>query len=91
MKITDRTDSTLTLTDSQADKAIALYGLALLLAGFAVVMAWQGNWGLVAPPLAIAGAGLVYLYLTRIRTVLHFDKAADKITLDVIKRSGIER
>ena len=40
MKITDRTDSTLTLTDTQADKAIALYGLALILAGFAMMMAW---------------------------------------------------
>tara|TARA_R110002020_G_scaffold233050_18_gene444792 strand:- start:20 stop:574 length:555 start_codon:yes stop_codon:yes gene_type:complete len=88
MKITDRTDSTLTLVDTQADKAAALYALAVLLGGFAVVMAWQGDWGLVAPPLVLGAAGLVYLHLTRIRTVLRFDRAADTITLDVFKRRG---
>lgn len=88
MKVTDRTDTTLTLTDTQADKAIALYGLGLLLTGVAVVMGWQGDWGLVLPPLGIALAALIYLHLTRIRTILHFDKDADTITLDVIKRGG---
>ena len=90
MKITDRTDSSLTLTDTQADKALALYGLALVLVVFALVMAWQGDWGLVAPPIAIAGAALAYLHLTRIKTVLHFDKTADKISLEVNKRGGTE-
>jgi hypothetical protein len=88
MKISDRTDNVLTLTDTQADKAVALYGLALLLGGFAAMMAWQGDWGLVAPPLVLAAAAVVYLHLTRIRTVLRFDRAADTITLDVSGRRG---
>jgi hypothetical protein len=90
MKITDRTDTTLVLTDSQMDKAVALYGLATILGGFSAMMAWQGDWGLVWPPLVIAAAGLIYLRLTRIRTELRFDRAADRITLDITKRNGHE-
>lgn len=54
---------------------------------------WPGRaiGGLVAPPLAIAATAVIYLHMTRIRTVLHFDKAADTITLDVMRRSGTER
>ena len=53
-------------------------------------MAWQGDWGLVAPPLVIVAVALVYLHVTRIKTVLTFDKAADKITLEVVKRGATE-
>ncbi len=90
MQINHLTESTLTLTDTQSDKAVAIYGLVLLLGVFAAVMAVQGDWGLVMPPLAIAIAALIYLHLTRIRTVLHFDRAADTITLDVSRRRGVE-
>ncbi|WP_050930547.1 hypothetical protein [Aestuariivita boseongensis] len=90
MRITDRTADMLTLTDTQADKAVAIYGLSVVLVGFAVAMAWQGDWGLVAPPLVIVAVALGYLKLSRMTTVLHFDRQADKITLDLMKRGGAE-
>lgn len=90
MKLTHRTADSMTLTDTQADKAFALYALAVGAVVFAAMMAWQGDWGLVAPPLIVGAAGLVYLYLTRAKTVLHFDKVSDKITLDLFKRGKHE-
>ncbi|MEM0989318.1 MAG: hypothetical protein AAGK00_10590 [Pseudomonadota bacterium] len=91
MQITDRTANTLTLTDTQADKALAINALGLLLSGFALVMAWQGDWGLVAPLLTLSVGAQIYLYLTRLRSVLQFDRAADKITLELVKRGKTEQ
>ena len=91
MNITDRTADMLTLTDTQGDKDLAIYGLSVLLGGFAIAMAWQGDWGLVAPPLVIVAVALIYLKFSRMKSVLVFDKAADKITLDVIKGGKTER
>ena len=91
MEISGKTNSSLTLTDTQADKALAMYGIAVLLVGTAIVLAWQGDgWGMIWPFLIAAMLPVLYLHLTRIKTVLRLDKATNEITLDVKRRGRTE-
>lgn len=88
MRITDKTDDRLVLTDDQADKRFALKAASVFLAGVAVFMAWQGFWE-VLPIAALLIAGLVlYGKRSAMRSTLTFSRAKDEVELVVEDRAG---
>lgn len=90
MRIEDRTDTTLTLVDDQTDKKLGLTLASVLLAAGCAVMAWEGFYEPLLPGAVLIGAMAVYWTRTKMRSVLVLDRAADRVTLTVTDRKGVQ-
>ncbi len=88
MRVTEKTDTRLVFVDDQRDKKSAVgLGVAGLL-----FLAWQflffGDWIVAGVPVLIILGLLGYLHWSRMRSVLTFDKTANRIDLEVFDRTG---
>jgi len=90
MRIEEKTDTSLTLIDDQADKRIALSILRVVLLGGGIWMTINGTW-FALPIGALAAVGL-YFYAkhSAIRSVFKIDRMANSVTLTVDDQNGSE-
>ena len=90
MRIEDKTDTTLTLVDDQKDKKLGLTLAGVFVAGMSLFMAWEGFPELLLPGAVLIVGMVVYWKRSRMRSVLVFDRAADRVHLTVTDRKGAE-
>ncbi|MAM61198.1 hypothetical protein [Maritimibacter sp. UBA3975] len=88
MRLTDKTDTKLVLTDTQADKRFALTAASVFLAGVALFMAWEGFWELLPIAAILIVAMYVYRKRSAMTSTLTLDRAADSVVLVVDDRNG---
>lgn len=90
MRIQDKTETSLTLVDTQQDKKLGLTLAGMFIAGASLVMAWEGFYEVLLPGAVLVVAMAVYWRLSKMRSVLVLDKAANTVTLTVESRKGSE-
>lgn len=90
MRIQEKTDDRLVLTDTQSDKMIGVAALCVVLIAGASLFAWEGFWIPALVLVAFVPLALVYLKVTRLESTVTFDRSADTIHLSVKSRKGLE-
>lgn len=88
MRILDKTDTKLVLHDDQRDKKIGLIAASVVLAGAALVMAWEGFWEPLVFVAVVIGAFYVYWRRSRMTSTFTLDRATDSVDLVVTDRTG---
>ncbi len=91
MHVREKTEDRLVLVDTQLDKKVGIGAASALL----LFLAWQfasgGDYLPALFPVAIVAGMLVYLWRSRMRSELTFDKTTGRVDLVVEDRNGTNR
>jgi hypothetical protein len=90
MRIIDKTDTSLTLFDVQADKRFGIKAAAVFLGGVGLFMTWEGFWEILIVFVPLIVGLIVYGRLSAMQSEITFDRSADLVTLKVTDRRGTE-
>ncbi len=91
MHVKEKTEDRLVMVDTQLDKKLGIGAFS----AFLLFLAWQfasgGDYLPALFPTAIVAAMLIYLWRSRMRSELIFDKTAGRVDLVVEDRNGTNR